>query len=585
MNIQGKTADQIRVEVEERENASNEFPQSFNPDRTRIDVSQQDLSALTAQCWQAIKQQNGDAAAKVAPRLFLFHGVMVRAAKDDSGRLKVEPVTLDMLGNILDDWAEWYVMKKVGKEWSEVPVFPSERVLRNVMATAEPDLPVLRRIVGVPIFTDDGRLNLDPGFDWASGIYYCPTRGFDALPVPDVITLEDVNAANVLLCCDLLVDFPFAVDGAFPTMEEKRANPDIVRQSASRDNAVALAVLGAVREMIQESTPNHLITASLRSSGKGKLARALLGIFAGDRLASTPPLEKENEWREMIVSKLLSGAPAVLIDNVEQSLRSPSLCVAFTEPYWESRLFHKQAMAFVPVRCIWAMTANNPHIHEDIVTRSIEIRLEPQTPHPERRDKWTHPDIDSWCKDHRPELVRAVHVLVKWWLQCGRPSPESLESTRHSEWCRIVGGILQCAGYKDFLKNQRDFQQASTGDEVSMMSGFADDWYKWAQRPGAHNELEINRRMNLAPTSELWSEVAEKLEDFPRSKAATGQTRALGVWLSKLVGRQIEGTEGIDGLGRSVTRTYLIRRHNKQITGGVTPWRIEVVREVFRDDE
>lgn len=498
-----------------------------------------ELAPLTKAAWDAL------VAANTGPHLFLRSGIPVRLEKDQDGRPLLCELTPDRMRHELARAACW--------QHKGADDFPPMDVIKDALACAEMPLPPLRRIVSVPVFAADGRLIDEPGFDKLSGIYYLPAAGFQALSLPETLTVDDVNAANSLLCEELLHDFPFASD-------------------ADRDNAVALAVLGGMREMVGENTPNHAIEASIRAAGKGKLARALAGIFAGDELASTPPVETEAEWKRLLTSKLYGGAQALLIDNIERPLRSASLALAWTEPFWEDIVFHKQTVHRVPIRTIWITTANNLLMHEDLMTRSIRIRLEPKTSRPEARTDFKHADLDLWCRENRAELVRAVHILVRWWLQNGRPLPAGIQFTRHSEWCRVVGGILQAAGYKHFLGNQKEFQ-SNAAQGVEAASAFCSLWWDWANREAIDDDPQ--RRRNRAFTSELL-DLARNVDGFPITDNKDGQSKALGLWLNGVRGRRIEAEE--DSGDRRVWRVYQIRRHPSQVRGK-QPWRIELLEE------
>lgn len=495
-----------------------------------------DLPPLTRAAWAALKAIN------TGPHLFIRAGIPVRLEKDADGRAILAELTTDRMRHELARAANW---QKKGED-----DMPPLDVVKDVLATPEPPLPTLRRIVNVPIFSREGRLIDRPGFDRESGIYYLPAEGFEAIPLPETITAAEVNEANRLLCEELLVDFPFAA-------------------TADRDNAVALAVLGAIREMISGSTPNHAIEASIRSAGKGKLARALAGIFVGDDLASTPPLETEKEWKDMITSELLSGSAAVLIDNIERPLRSAALAMAWTEPFWKDRLFHRQVMARVAVSCMWVTTANNMLMHEDLMTRSIRIRLEPKTSKPEDRTGFRHANLDAWCRENRANLVWAVHVLVKWWIQLGKPNSPTAQSSRHAEWCRVMGGILHAAGYKDFMANQREFQHASAAGYDAAAAFCAQWWFELGPKDGK------TRIPKPTPAARLL-EIARMVDDFPLADNREGQTRSLGIWLNSVRGRHIESDE--DEGGRCVRRTYVVTRHPVYVKGS-KPWVLEKLSE------
>lgn len=497
-----------------------------------------DLPKLTLMAWSALKKRNS------GPHLFMRAGVPVRLEINPQGRAVFMELNADRLRYEVAEAADW--------QEDMQDAAPPMEVVKNMLAMPDLPLPVLRRVVTVPVFAANGRLIDVRGFDEESGIYYLPAPGFHAIPIPEIITPELVNEANRLLCAELLVDFPFATN-------------------ADRDNAIGLCILGFVREMILGSTPNHAVEASIRSAGKGKLARACAGIYAGDELASSVPLETEKEWKDMITSELLETSPAVLVDNIEKPLRSAALAVAWTEPFWKDRLFHKQVMARVPISCVWITTANNMLMHEDLMTRSIRIRLEPATSRPENRTGLK--DLDFWCRENRAKLVWAIHVIVKWWLQKDRPGPVDLTSTRHAEWCRVMGGILHCAGYADFLKNQSDFQRsAASGAEV--YAAFCEAWWFWAHRePNSDIRAE---RLQRATTSDLLA-LAQNIDDFPISDRKGGESRSLGIWLRNCRGRLIESREEING--RIVLRTYVIERHIKYVAGK-QPWSITLRDEV-----
>ncbi len=273
----------------------------------------------------------------------------------------------------------------------------------------------------------------------------------------------------------------------------------------------------------------------------------------------------------MITSQLYSGKSCCLIDNIERPLRSAALALAWTEEEWEDIVFHKQEMRGVPIRTIWATTANNLVMHEDLMTRSIRIRLEPETSHPEARTGLK--DLDKWCAENHARLVHAVLVLVRHWIQQGRPATKELQSTRHAEWCRVVGGILQLAGYKDFLANQREFQRtASIGLDAT--AAFCSLWWGWAQHSGIDDSPE--RRQTRAFTSELL-DLARNVDGFPLTDNKDGQSRAMGIWLNGVRGRRIECEE--DFGERRVCCTYRISRHATQIRGK-QPWKIELLGRV-----
>lgn len=582
LKLDGKTAEQIAAEaaaIVASTSQSDEITQTaIDPGKIKIDVSIQHLPTLNDLCWQAIKRENGDAEEKESPRLFTFAGQMVRAAIDEDGALQLQPITAPILRNQLSLWANWHswkVEKGDGgkKQYVEVPAKPPKDVIEDVLASASPQLPPLRRIVNAPVFSSDGEIDVTPGYNWKTGIYYQPSPGFKASPLPDLVTPKDVAQAKAWLE-DILVDFPFA----------EPAGPE-------KANAIAFAILPFAREMIPGATPNHLFEAPQQSSGKSLLAQVLAGIGAGDEVGLISPTREDEEWRKRITSALMRAKPVIIIDNVIHDLQSEALAAAWTALKWEDRPMRTNDWVSLPIRCAWATTANNMIVSNDLSTRLIRIRLAPATARPEDRDaeKFNHPDLPGYCRENRAALVWAIHILIKNWVQRGQPKPTNIQVTRYSDWCRVIGGIMQAAGFNDFLANQRTFQSAGGNTEALARAAFCDAWRNWAMTFHAERmsvpdiEAERKRRLTKAFASELLA-LARNIEDFPLpGRTPEGQAKEFGKWLQTNRDARIEyDEEEVDGQIRS--ERFRIQRHGSQVQGK-RPWRlcVESLPSTFYD--
>jgi hypothetical protein len=82
-------------------------------------------------------------------------------------------------------------------------------VVHDLLATPQVPLPVLRRVVEVPVFAPDGSLQTAPGYHPQTGVYYAPANGLAIAAVPEIPTAQGVVRASRLIRRDLLVDFPF----------------------------------------------------------------------------------------------------------------------------------------------------------------------------------------------------------------------------------------------------------------------------------------------------------------------------------------------------------------------------------------
>lgn len=515
---------------------------SFDPPSPRdpggkisIDVSCNHLPTMTALCWEAIRRENDP------PIIFRYGNTIIRAAKSDTGGTWLQIVTPEIMCHHLSNWAHWH------KDEIKLTL-PPMRVIKDVLSPLEILLPSLRRVVTVPVFAPDGSLRLDVGYNKSSGVLYAPAPGFTALPVPDQVTGKDVDEANSLICKEILVDFPFA-------------------STSDRDNAVALFLLPFCRDMIDGPTPNHLIEASMPGSGKGKLGDALLLPSVGADLGLITPPRDEDEWRKQITSALIAGKQVILIDNVIHRLDSSALAAAWTGNVWDDRIIGQKEKANIPIRCVWVMTGNNVAVSTELARRCVRIRLTPHTDRPEERDDFKHADLLLWCAEHRAELVRAAHVIVKWWVQQGMlPAKIPRPLGSYERWTRVIGGILEAAGYQKFLANYREFQ-TKADTERTARTLFCATWYEWAQVAAGRGSVS---------TAELVP-IAEGVEGLPiTGSTPKGLQTSLGRYLKSNTDVLVEHTEEINS-GQSRTRQFRIVAD--KIREGKQRWVIEMLSE------
>ena len=465
--------------------------------KVQIDLGFDHLPTHNKLCWQAIEQGNEP------PVLFRFAAQWSRVVLDDLGRPCVQLATPEVVRHHLSQWAEWF--KDIPQVGSKKP--PMD-IIKDVIATHNPPLPILRRIVTTPVFARDGSLSLTPGYNATSGVFYAPREGFAALPVPDWVEAEQVEEAKLILCGDLLPNFPFA-------------------SSADRTNALGLFLLPFARDLIDGPTPNHLVEASIRGSGKTLLVNALLSAALGGDVATLTEQHDDEGWRKAITSHLLAALPVALIDNVNRNVNSGALAAAWTATTWNDRILGKSELANVPIQTIWTMTGNNVTMSAELIRRSIRIRLVPDTDKPEDRSGFKHENLKAWCRENQAKLAWCAHVIIKWWLQHGQPKPEGLKPFgSFEEWQRVIGGCLYAIGFTDFLGNAKEFQAASDTD-TDVRAAFCANWWNWSQSSGFADARKDAR------VSDLLS-IAQNVEGFPLSdKSDKAAQISLGKWLKR----------------------------------------------------
>ncbi len=472
------------------------------PRKQIIDTSVDDLPLKTAEAWQAIEEQNNP------PTLFVYGGGVVRARYDyHDDTLILDPINTDIMRHELAEMAVW--VKANGTKSS-----PPMKVVRNVIASRVIALPKLQRTVSVPVFAPNGSLQTTPGYNPDAYLIYAPPRGFTALDVPDKVTQGHVDDAKKLIE-ELIQDFPFASDNA--------------GDSPDHDNAIGLMLLPFVREMINGPTPLHLIEASMEGSGKGLLVKSLLYPGLGD-IYGAPQPENDTELKKLLTAKIRAFSPLIYIDNVSRPISSGEFAAALTMDIWDDRILGESKTTNAQIRALWVMTGNNVAMSREITRRTLRVRLTPQTDRPEERQDFQHPDQVEWYTDNRPQLIWACHVICKWAIQQRLPRMRVKTIGTYERFCRIMGSILECAGYNHFLCNYREVQ-AGSNSERDALALFAMTWYEWLERQKGSLLANGKDPIDTATTTDLWG-LVKNIEGLPiQGRDEQGKIKSLGKWL------------------------------------------------------
>ena len=378
-------------------------------------------------------------------------------------------------------------------------------------------LPRVDRVVTAPVVvaTDDGggKIITDPGYHAEGRVWYRPDRRLEGLQVPERVSGFDVITARDYLLEDLLGDFAWADDGG-----------------ASKANALGLLLLPFCRSIIDGNTPMHAILARDVGSGKTLLAQALLMPSCGD-VPLMPDARDDEEYRKRITAALMGGSSAIVFDNIKDGLGNPALAAALTTGIWRDRILGVSKEATIPVRSVFACTGNNLSMSREITRRTAGIMLEAGSTKPSDKpdSAFRHPDLLSWTREHRRQLVEAALVIIQNWLAeqwlfeghlippdgyAGRViGTRSLGS--FGEWARVIGGILDAADIPGFMENDKTFQAESNVEESELVD-FLRTWHELGLAPMLSQELaKACGPLGSAPAlrDALPSELAGKRED------------------------------------------------------------------------
>ena len=408
-----------------------------------------DLGRAVEKVWSLLLASNR------TPWLFRYAGLPTWVVPDDEGRPVAAALNEDRLRHMLARLAVW-VRENAKGEVVSAP--PPVAVVKSVLATPDPGLPVLMGIVNTPVFGRNGKLLTSPGYHPDARLLYQPAPGFAVPSIPERPTAAQIAEARSLICEDLLGDFPFV-------------------SPSEMAHAVALLLLGFVRSMIDGPTPLHLIEKPTPGTGATLMVDSIATILTGAGASVMTEGRDDEEWRKRVTAKLRQVPSILLIDNLRNKLDSSAVAAALTAPFWEDRILGASEMARLPIRCVWIATGNNPEFSNEMARRLVRIRLDAHVERPWQRGSFRHPDLMTWVRANRARLVAACLTLCQAWIAAGRPRGQRTIGS-YENWAGTIGGILDTAGIDGFLGNLEEMMAASDA-EGGAWGVFVNGW--WAR--------------------------------------------------------------------------------------------------------
>ena len=406
-----------------------------------------DLARSVERVWSLLMASNR------TPWVFRFAGQPTWVVPDDEGRPVATAITEERLRHMLARLAHW---KRLNGKGELVAAAPPIAVVKSVLATPDPALPVLVGIVNTPVFGRGGTLLTTPGYHPDARLLYAPTPGFVVPAISARPSPAEIAAARSLLCEDLLGDFPFV-------------------GPAEMAHVIALLLLGFLRGMIDGPTPLHLIEKPSPGSGATLMVDAVATILTGSGASVMTEGRDDDEWRKRVTAKLRQIPAIVLIDNLRNTLDSAAVAAALTAPFWEDRILGASEMARLPIRCLWIATGNNPEFSNEMARRLLRIRLDPHEERPWQRTGFRHPDLMTWVRANRPRLVAACLTICQAWIAAGKPRGARTIGS-FENWAQVIGGVLEVAGIPGFLGNLDEMMEASDSEGAGW-SAFIAAWW------------------------------------------------------------------------------------------------------------
>ena len=336
-------------------------------------------------------------------------------------------------------------------------------------------LPALDGITTAPVLMADGTILAHDGYDTAAHLWCAQVP---TLAIPDRPTRDDAEKALARLRRGFRT-FPFG-DSPRVAVTENTIKLSVVDMSkpAKLDETAALsALMTAVCRPSLHLAPGFMVNAPAISgagAGKGLLVRAISLIAYGTPpRAFTAGVEK-GELDKRLVAELIEAAPAVFLDNVNNtSLRSDLLASVLTERPARVRILGRSLMVPLNSTAWIAVTGNGLSTSEDLARRFLACNLDAQMEDPESRP--FAPGYLSRILEGRSDALAAVLTIWRWGRQNSDKMIKGKRLGSFETWTEWVRDPLLTLGCADPVERILDAKAADPARKK--VAELFDCWY------------------------------------------------------------------------------------------------------------
>ncbi len=359
------------------------------------------------------------------------------------------------------------------------------------------------------------------------------------LPVSDAPSYDEVIACKDLLL-DVIVDFPWVND-------------------IDRATWLSGVLTMFARHAFDGPTPVFVITGNGPGAGKTLACKAAVMIATGRQPAMCAYQRREDEQMKTIASQLLASRQAVILDNVDCALGSPTFNLLWTSTSFEARLLSTNEAPSMPAKTVWWASGNNITYYRDTPRRVAQMRMQADEA-PETRQGWKHRDLLGHVRETHKRLVQAALTILRGAYVAGKWDASTMPAWGSYEaWSRVVRGSVLYTGLPDPIEGRVGVDDTDVEEIRALHDG-------WAELPNATADgITVQDAIDALRDRPLkFGWLRSVLADAFDGKPFTG--RQVGALLKRRRDRVVGGRKlAVIGKGKLGARWAVVDRNH---TGG-----------------
>jgi hypothetical protein len=230
------------------------------------------------------------------------------------------------------------------------------------------------------------------------------------------------------------------------------------KTDADRTNTVAAALTVLLRNLWPGEKPMFPVTANRSHAGKGTVVAFIRGHCVAEQVTY-----EGTDWAfrksVAILFQLRPDLDLINIDNIRLDRKGEVIKSGFLEQLLHDPEPVLSASGVNGLRVhnhfVVAATANEGRFSEDLVNRSVPIRLEVTGDLANRKSPIGDPKND-FLPRNRDRIVGELRGMIERWKAVGCPLDENAKHPSFSGWAKTIGGILRVNEFPSFLANQTE---------------------------------------------------------------------------------------------------------------------------------
>lgn len=304
-------------------------------------------------------------------------------------------------------------------------------------------------------------------------------------------------------------------------------------------NAVAALLTPFLRGLFSRfnaRTPVFFYLGNRERAGKDYCAGITGIVYEGHSLEESPISTSENkksnyteELRKKILSAFILGRKRLHFSNNKGFINNAVFEAIATSERYSDRVLGKNDILTFDNELDFSLSGNvGVGFTPDFANRCRFIRLFLDIEDANSR-KFYNPNLHDWVKENRGLVLSALYSLVRNWIEKGSPEG-SLPFTSFSEWARVCGGIMECAGFDNPCKPDQETIGISGDTETADMKELFE--YCYSLRPDQWiTKKDIKNLINSDDFGGF---------GYLNFETKEGQTK-FGIRLTKFIGRVLSG--------------------------------------------